>query len=43
VRELSIDKLTTRRAVELTINYHFNVPKSKYKGTGAGKEERQRF
>lgn len=43
VCELFIDKISTRRAIELTLNYHFNFTKSKYKGTGAGADERQRL
>lgn len=31
------------REIGLTIRYHFNVVKSKYKGTGAGNEEKNRL
>ena len=31
------------RYVELTLRYTYNQAKSKYKGTGAGAAERQRF
>lgn len=31
------------REVKLTLHYHFNMQKSKYKGTGAGQEEMRRF
>lgn len=31
------------RGVKLTAHYHFNVKKSKYKGTGAGQSEMRRF
>lgn len=31
------------RNVELTIRYNFNTSKSRYKGTGAGEAEKNRF
>lgn len=31
------------RNVELTIRYNFNTSKSRYKGTGAGQTEKNRF
>lgn len=32
-----------RRSFRLTLRYKFNVTKSKYKGTGAGQEQRSRM
>ncbi|MBO7069116.1 MAG: outer membrane beta-barrel protein [Bacteroidaceae bacterium] len=32
-----------RRRFSLTVRYHFNTPRSKYKGTGAGNEEKTRL
>lgn len=40
---LLINKIGTARNIELTIGYKFNVTKSKYKGTGAAKSEKDRF
>lgn len=37
------EKISTTRFVELTVGYKFNVTKSKYKGTGAAKSEKDRF
>ena len=34
---------TDSRQLEVTVRYKFNVTQSKYKGTGAGKEERSRL
>ncbi len=31
------------RQLEVTVRYKFNVTQSKYKGTGAGQEERSRL
>ncbi|MDO4334590.1 MAG: hypothetical protein Q4C37_01995 [Bacteroidales bacterium] len=31
------------RDIELTIRYSFNTSKSRYKGTGAGQTEKNRF
>jgi hypothetical protein len=36
------DKFVTR-SMYLQVNYRFNPAKSKYKGTGAGMEEKERF
>lgn len=43
VQDFSTMKYATKRSVECTVHYKFNVSKSKYKGQGAGKEERMRF
>ena len=37
------DVYTYTQCVGLTLSYNFNVSRSKYKGTGAGNEERNRF
>ena len=37
------DVYTYTQCVGLTLSYNFNVSRSKYKGTGAGNEERTRF
>jgi len=34
---------TDSRQLEVTVRYKFNVTQSKYKGTGAGQEERSRL
>ena len=31
------------RQLEITVRYKFNATQSKYKGTGAGREERSRL
>ena len=41
-RLMTIDQ-ETRRRVSLTLRYKFNAAKSKYKGTGAGQEQRSRM
>lgn len=43
VRDMHVEKTSTNRSIELTIGYRFNVPKSKYKGKGAGNSEKLRF
>lgn len=42
-RDIQIDKLVNTRSIELKIGYKFNATKSKYKGKGAGNEERNRL
>ena len=37
------DKLFETRLATLTLKYRFNPAKSKYKGTGAGNDEKQRM
>ena len=41
-RLMTLDQ-ESRRRVSLTIRYKFNAAKSKYKGTGAGREQRSRM
>lgn len=43
IRNMHVEKISTNRSVELTIGYRFNVPKSKYKGKGAGNSEKLRL
>lgn len=43
LRNLQMDKRICKRSIELTIGYRFNVSKSKYKGKGAGSEEKNRL
>lgn len=43
IRDVSIEKINNTRSIELTIGYRFNVTKSKYKGKGAGNEEKKRL
>lgn len=43
VRDMQVQKTTSSRSIELIVGYKFNVPKSKYKGKGAGSEEKMRF
>lgn len=43
VQDFSTMKYATKRSVECSVRYKLNVTKSKYKGQGAGKEERMRF
>ncbi|MBD5273867.1 MAG: outer membrane beta-barrel protein [Bacteroides sp.] len=43
VRDMKLHKTSSSRSVELAVGYRFNVPKSKYKGKGAGAEEKMRF
>ena len=41
-RTMKLDQ-QTRRTFSLTLRYKFNPSKSKYKGTGAGQEQRNRM
>ena len=41
-RVMSLDQ-ESRRSIALTVRYKFNATKSKYKGTGAGQEQRSRM
>lgn len=43
IRDMHVEKIANNRSVELTIGYKFNVSKSKYKGKGAGNNEKLRF
>ena len=43
VRRIFMHKINDTRAIELTFRYNFNAAKSKYKGTGAANEERNRI
>jgi hypothetical protein len=43
VRKIFMHKINDTRAIELTFRYNFNAAKSKYKGTGAANEERNRI
>lgn len=43
VRDISMEKISNTRSVEITIGYRFNVPRSKYKGKGAGNNEKDRL
>ena len=40
---MDMHKFLDTREVSLTIRYTFNATRSKYKGTGAGNEEKQRL
>lgn len=42
-RQFHINKKTTTRCMEFTVRYNFNTSKSKYKGTSAGKDEKDRL
>ena len=41
--DVQIIKRTTSRSIECTVRYNFNTTRSKYKGTGAGNEEKNRL
>ena len=41
-RLMTIDQ-DPRRLIRLTLRYKFNAAKSKYKGTGAGQDQRSRM
>ena len=43
VREVTTEKTMTSRYIELAVGYKFNVPKSRYKGKGAGETEKARL
>ena len=43
IRKCTVEKLYDTRNIELSIRYKFNPAKSKYKGTGAGNDEKQRM
>ena len=43
IRKCTVEKLSDTRKIELSIRYKFNPAKSKYKGTGAGNDERERL
>ena len=40
---LSKDCYNYERNINLTVSYNFNTTRSKYKGTGAGNEEKRRL
>lgn len=42
-RSVSMDKAINQRQVMLTLTYRFNMTKSKYQGSGTGKNEMRRF
>ena len=43
VRDVQMKKTLNTRSVELSISYKFNMPKSRYKGKGAGNLEKNRL
>ncbi len=43
IRKCTIEKQSDTRKIELSVRYKFNPAKSKYKGTGAGNDEKQRM
>ena len=43
IRKCTIEKHSDTRKIELTVHYKFNPTKSKYKGTGAGNDEKERM
>ena len=43
VRDVHIEKNVNTRAIELSVSYKFNMDKSRYKGKGAGKAEKERL
>lgn len=43
VRDVQMEKSLNTRGVELSIGYKFNMPKSRYKGKGAGNSEKDRL
>ena len=43
IHQFYLDKRTDNRSLKLTIRYNFNPARSKYKGTGAGNEEKNRL
>ena len=43
IMDMNVEKTVNTRYVELNIGYKFNMPKSKYKGKGAGNSEKERL
>ena len=43
IRKCTVEKLSDTRKIELSVRYKFNAAKSKYKGTGAGNDEKERM
>lgn len=43
MNKMHLKKTNDSRNLSLTVRYNFNAAKSKYKGTGAGNSEKQRF
>lgn len=43
IRDIYVEKINNTRCAELTVGYRFNVTKSKYKGKGAGYNEKERL
>jgi hypothetical protein len=43
LRTMNLNEKYSRRSIELTIRYKFNIKKSKYKGTGAGDAQKYRL
>ena len=43
IHQFYLDKRTDNRCLKLTISYHFNPTRSKYKGTGAGNDVKGRL
>lgn len=43
IRDIQMEKILNTRGVELSIGYKFNMPKSRYKGKGAGNSEKDRL
>lgn len=43
IREITMSKVLDTRNFSITVRYKFNATKSKYKGTGAGKDQKSRL
>ena len=43
IRTLTTLRHNNTRTIELNVNYKLNIPKSKYKGKGAGNAEKDRL
>lgn len=43
IRDIQMERSLNTRGVELSIGYKFNMPKSRYKGKGAGNSEKNRL
>ena len=43
IREITMNKVLDTRNFSITVRYKFNATKSKYKGTGAGKDQKSRL
>ena len=43
IRKCTVEKLSDTRKIELSVRYNFNAVRSKYKGTGAGNDEKERM